>query len=234
MPKRKKDDFEDFNEFEDFSDDDFDNLEINSVRFLGKKGDGEEEEIFNAEESDTDYLPDMLKFLLMQGAMDAMDDVKSTIRAELELETEGEDREIEVNAVFETDDHARYPGLSRILLAVQQGNVTFGSFLCQSLVKELKERYEDLLFGLIDNIYLHATRSYTLCSGHVCASTRFFWSEDESPHPLIISNAADIVENEELIYLLVGDLVEDLVNRLENPPAKSKKGGRRLKSPKKI
>ena len=202
--KKKNWNADDFDHFEDFEDsDDFDEEDI-------------DEDIFDESDPDINDLPALLQLLQEQGAIEAIEDVKSTLRDEMDREAEGEDREVEIHTVFETSKHAKYPGFSRSLLSVHHGNVTLGSILCQSLVRELNEHYEDLLFGLTDNIYLHATRSYTICNGHACASTRFYWSEEESPHPLIIRNVADIVENEKLVYLIIGDLVEDLVNRIEN------------------
>lgn len=221
MSKRDTDDFEDFGDPDDFDedysdDDDIDDIEIDSVGFLGRDQDGPDEDIFAEEDPDNGDLPALLELLLNRGAMEAVGDVKSTLLEEFNRKAEGEDRDIEIHTVFETDEHAKFPGFSRSLLSVQRGNITLGSLLCKSLLRDLKEHYEDLLFGLEENVYLHATRSYTLCNGHVCASTRFFWSEEESPYPLIISNVADIVENEELVYLIIGDMVENLVSRVEN------------------
>lgn len=212
--RRKQNEFEGFDE-EDFDIYDFDNLEIKSAKYLDKDKDGKDKRKSADEDADVNNLPDPVMKLLRQGAVNSMKDVQNTIKAESDRKKD-EDQEIVVNAVFETDDYAQYPGFCRTLLSVQRGSITFGSFICQSLVSELKEIYDDLLFGLTENIYLHATRSFTVCSGHACASTRFFWDEEKSPYPLIISNVADIVENEELVYLIIGDMVENLVSRVEN------------------
>ena len=225
MPKRKQDDFEDFNEFEDFGEDDFEKFEINSVRYLGRNKDGKEEEITIEGGSAIEGLPDMLKDLIAEGAVNALADLRGTVNEELQLKKEEEDRETKVQTIFETNDQAQCPELYKILLSVQRGNVTFGSYLCQSLANDLKDSYEDLLFGLTDNLYLHTRRSYTLCDGRICASTEIFWCEWESPYPLIIPNVADIVENEPLVYLIVGDMLEDLVSRVENNQPKKGDGG---------
>lgn len=225
--KRKKKDFEGFGE-EDFDIYDFDNLEIKSAKFLDKDKDGKDKQKSADDDADANNLPDPVMELLRQAAVNSLRDVQNTIKAESDRKEE-EDHEIVINAVYETDDDAQYPKFYRTLLSVQRGGITFGSFICQSLVSELKEIYDDLLFGLTDNLYLHATRSFTVCGGHACASTRFFWDEEKSLFPLVLCNVTDIVENEELVYLIIGDMVEDIVNRLEKKRRRKQTGGKKRK-----
>ena len=127
------------------------------------------------------------------------------------------------------DETESFPGLTRDLLTAQQNAYTFGSYLCKSLTEDLEEHYDDLLFGLIDDIYLHCVTSFSISGKIANIGIKIFWAPEESHFRLVIPNASDIIENPELVYLIIGDLVEDLVNWFEKPPRRKRSGGKKRK-----
>ena len=134
-----------------------------------------------------------------------------------ELEKIWNDERSSVETIFDTTKTEGIPGISRSLLSRKMKiGPSFGTKLCKSLAEDLNRYSDRLLFGLIDGIYLHCTRSATFERGRLSASVMFFWDEEESPFPLITPNVADITENGELTYLLVGDLLEEFLDGLEN------------------
>ena len=139
-----------------------------------------------------------------------------------------------VATFFDSPETEEIPGISRSLLSRKKKyGPSFGAMVCRSLAKDLKNHYEGLLFGLTDGIYLHCTRSSTFDSGRVSAGVRFFWSDEVTPYPLIVPNVVDIVENEELTYLAIGDLLEDFLDGLENGGKNESGGGEPSKPPRK-
>jgi len=67
---------------------------------------------------------------------------------------------------------------------------------------------------LIDGLYLHSTRSMTYVMDHICVNLRVFWDPAPSPYPLLADQEA-LEGNPGFIYLLIGDLLEDLINGIE-------------------
>lgn len=130
---------------------------------------------------------------------------------------------IAIDAVFAVDEGEQFPGTTRNYLTVQGQTHTFGTSLCKWLTDELKKHYDLLLFGLIDNIYLHYGISLSFVKGNIYVGIKIFWDERESPHRLLIPNAADIMKNPELVYLIVGDLVGDLLNQIEDKGRKERR-----------
>ena len=160
-------------------------------------------------------LPDVLQDLINRGAADAIEDIKDAITDQAEC-SESRRRMLSIETLFETMDKESIPGLSRSLLSTGRRNCqTFGTGMCRTLVADLRGYQERLLFGLVENVYLHCSRSITFAGDRICASLRVYWNEEPSPYRLIISNASDISENTELVYLLVGDLIEDMLAGIE-------------------
>lgn len=191
---------------EDSFDDDEDDFDEGGLDLYGSVGmDG----------LDIPDIPEVVKDLIEQGALGALDDLSISNEAESEAEA-SRHRVVSIETIFETHLRESVPGLSRGLLSTgRRGNHSFGSSVCQSLTVDLKRYSDRILFGLVDNIYLHTARSITYNFDRICTSIRFYWDEEESPFKLVIPNAVCINDNPELVYLLVGDLLEELVNGIE-------------------
>lgn len=211
------DEFEEEDEFDedDFDDDDDDEFDEGGLDLYGAVGmDG----------LDIPDLPDVVKDLIEQGALGALDDLSVSHEAESEAET-SRHRIVSIETIFETHLRESVPGLSRGLLSTgRRGSRSFGTAVCQSLTIDLKKYSDRLFFGLVDNVYLHTARSITYNFDRICTSVRFYWDEEESPFKLVIPNATCINDNPELVYLLVGDLVEELINGIEESTKRSASG----------
>lgn len=149
-----------------------------------------------------------------------------------ELEKIWNDERSSVETIFDQAKTEGIPGISRSLLSRQMEiGPSFGTTLCKLLAEDLNRYSDRLLFGLIDGIYLHCTRSTTFERGRLSANVMFFWDEEESPYRLITPNIADITENGELTYLLVGDLLEEFLDGLEKGKNGEISGGESPKPP---
>ena len=198
--------------FDEDDDDDFDDGGLDLYGAVGMDG------------LDIPDLPDVVKGLIEQGALGALDDLSVSHEAESEAET-ARHRIVSIETIFETHLRESVPGLSRGLLSTgRRGSRSFGTSVCQSLTVDLKRYSDRLLFGLADNVYLHTARSITYNFDRICTSVRFYWDEEESPFKLVIPNATCINDNPELVYLLVGDLVEELVNGIEESTKRGTSG----------
>lgn len=209
-----EDDFEEIggdDELEDFIDDDddedeFDDFDDGGLDLYGAVG---------ADGLDVPDVPDIVRDLISRGAADAIEDIYGAIADHPESQ-ESRRRILAVESIFETESRESIPGMSRSLLSLGRvNNKSFGTGICQTLVADLRRYQERLLFGLTENLYLHCSRSITYVNDRICASLRVFWDEEPSPYRLIVMNAADITENTDLVYLLVGDLLEDMLNGIE-------------------
>ena len=120
-----------------------------------------------------------------------------------------------LSTVYDMNDNELIPGMVRNLLTVKDRGLTIGSATCRSLASQLKMYVNDLLFGLTDEIYLHCRRRISHNGDEVTAGVRFFWDSTVSPYRLIIPDVSVITHNKPLLYLLIGDLLEELVNDLE-------------------
>ena len=207
-----EDDFEEIDEDDFDGDDEFDEGGLDLYGEVGMDG------------LDIPDLPEVVKDLIEQGALGALDDLSVSHEAESEAEV-SRNRVVSIETIFETHLHETVPGLSRGLLSAgRRGNRSFGTAVCQSLTIDLKKYSDRLLFGLLDNIYLHTARSITYNFDRICTSVRFYWDEEESPFKLVIPNASCINDNPELVYLLVGDLLEELVDGIEESTKRSRSG----------
>lgn len=199
------DDYEDDDGFVEGDDDDFDD-DLDDEEFYE---DGEDSESY-----DIPDLPDIIGGLIGMGIDEAMKDWAASMAADLS-EDDLQARITSVESIFDTTSNERIPGLTRSLLSIRRRRgASFGSGLCCNLVTALKKYTDKLLFGMIERLYLHTTRSITFHNDRICASVRIFWDPEVSPYPLNL-NVSDISENPALVYLLVGDLVEELINDLE-------------------
>ena len=122
---------------------------------------------------------------------------------------------LSLSTVYDMNDNELVPGMVRNLLTVRDRGITIGTSTCRSLATQLKMYSNDLLFGLTDEIYLHCCRRISHNGDEVTAGVRFFWDAAVSPYRLVIPDIAVITHNKALLYLLVGDLLEELVNDLE-------------------
>ena len=205
------DEIEDDDELEDFVDDDeiddeFDDFEEVDVEEYGDVG---------ADGLDVPDLPEVLQDMINRGVGDVIEDISDAISDHAECR-ESRRRILSVESIFETESKESIPGLSRNLLSMgRRNNKSFGTGICRTLVADLRRYQERLLFGLVDNLYLHCSRTITYVNDRITASLRIFWDEEPSPYKLIIFNAVDITENKDLVYLLVGDLLEDMINGIE-------------------
>lgn len=155
--------------------------------------------------------------------LDDMDFREKTEALEKVLELPGVREEFEqscrnlvsLSTVYDMNDNELIPGMVRNLLTVRDRGRTIGTSTCRSLTTQLKMYSNDLLFGLTDEIYLHCRRRIAHNGDEVTAGVRFFWDSSVSPYRLIIPDVAVITRNKALLYLLVGDLLEELVNDLE-------------------
>ena len=91
----------------------------------------------------------------------------------------------------------------------------FGRETVKALVKELELWEERLLFGLVENLYLHCFPEYFRIDASIRAAVTFRWGDEPGPLKLELMNATDITENRELTYLLVGDLLDEGIEYLE-------------------
>ena len=223
------DDFDDYgeddDELEDFIDDDeieeedeFDDFDEGGLDLYGSVG---------ADGLDVPDLPDPVKDLINRGAADAIEDIRDAISDHAEC-AESRRRLLSIETLYETMEKESIPALSRNLLSTGRRNCqSFGTSICQNLVADLRRYQERLLFGLTENLYLHCSRSITYANDRICASLRIYWDEEPSPYRLIVPNASDITENRELVYLLVGDLIEDMIAGIEQEHEKSDSGSAR-------
>lgn len=153
--------------------------------------------------------------LIKQGEYDPITH-KAKSREAAAIVEEAEARIYSTDTVFGGPKREAAAGLSRLLLSIPSySRRSFGSMICRSLILSLKKFEEKLLFGTIDRLYLHSSQAVTFAFDNVNANIRFFWDERESPYPLILANATDITENEELVYLLVGDLLADIIDNIQ-------------------
>ena len=214
------DDFGDDDELEDFIDEDaidddedeFDDFDEGGLDLYGATG---------IEALDIPDLPDVVQDLINRGAVDAIEDIHDAITDHAEC-SESRRRMLSIETLFETESRESIPGLSRSLLSTGRRNCqSFGTGVCQTLVADLKRYQERLLFGLTENLYLHCSRSITFTNDRICASLRVFWGEEPSPYRLILSNVSDITQNRELVYLLAGDLVEEMLDGIDENRGKS-------------
>ena len=197
-------DFLDEDELEE--DDEFDDFDEGGLDLYGAVG---------ADGLDVPDVPDIVRDLINRGAADAIEDIKDAITDQAEC-SESHRRILSIETLFETMEKESIPGLSRSLLSTGRRYCqSFGTGMCQTLVADLRRYQERLLFGLTENVYLHCSRSITYVNDRICASLRVFWNEEPSPYRLIVPNAFDISDNKELIYLLVGDLVEEMLAGIE-------------------
>lgn len=219
MSKRRNDNFDDFDDVDDF--DEYDEDEF-------------DEEYDGAPPINVSFtnVHELLDTLAREGATSALMDVVNSILAEPEPYEmpERPNQKVTMESSFGIDEPEPIPGTFREYLTSCKGTGCFSTLLCKWLTEDLKRFYERLLFGLIDDIYLHHSVTFTFSEGRFCIGTRVFWSDAKSPHRLLISNAADIVENPELTYLLVGDLVEDLMNEMEEEGRKKRRRDSRKRS----
>ena len=228
MKKRKKDDF---------------NNQDDSGRGIDNRKNGKSEPNDDSDEFDEfldnfpkDLAENFISRIVHDAAKDIYYDILKSIRS---LEDPPIGRKVEkrnkitIDAVLAYDEPEQFPGTTRNSLAVQGKKHTFGTSLCKSLTDDLKEFYDDLLFGLIDNIYLHHLTSFSFDRGDITIKIKVFWGPRESPHRLLTPKVTDIIENQELVYLIVGDLVEDLLNRIEEEGRKERCRQSRNRSPRK-
>ena len=166
-----------------------------------------------------DLAMNILSGLVMNAAKKNADDAPMDMRfreaPSIDRKSKKGDK-ITIDAVLAYDEPEQFPGTTRNSLAVQGKKHTFGTSLCKSLTDDLEKFYDDLLFGLMGDIYLHHMTSFSFANGKISVEIMIFWSPRESPHRLVTPNVTDITENQELVYLIVGDLVGDLLNQIEN------------------
>lgn len=197
-------DLEDFLDDDDLDDDiDFEEVGLGDYGASGADG------------LDVPDIPDVLRDMVNRGAADALGDISDVLGDHPECR-ESRRRILAVESIFETELRESIPGMSRRLLSIGRlHNKTFGTGMCRTLVADLRRYQDRLLFGLVDNLYLHCSRSITFAADRICASLRVFWDEEPSPYRLIILHAMDITENPDLVYLLVGDLLEEMLDGIE-------------------
>ena len=200
--------------------DNMDNMEANSFWEYGEEDDdfldiGPEDDGSGRSESERFDIPDLPPFFERFAP-------NNIPLSESELKELWED-EMSLSTLFDPVDTELIPGFSRSILA--RKNVygpTYGAKVCQALAKDLKMNYDKYLFGLIDGIYLLCTRSATYERGQVSAGVNFIWFTEETPYQLILPKVTDIMENEELVYLLIGDLLDEYLDDLENGRSREK------------
>lgn len=212
MRKRKQDDFEDF-----------EGEELDGLK-SGKSGNSGK---LSPIELAVTNVPELIRSIAELGTVDTVRGLASLVNAELEEPYDPEHR-ITVDSTFAIDEPELFAGTVRKFFTASGNSLPFGTLLCQWLAEDLKKHSDQLLFGLIDGVYLHRTRTISYCEGRIFVGTKFFWSDVKSPYRLEIPNVTDITENQELVYLIIGDLVEGLVSQIEKRPPK-KKNGRRSK-----
>lgn len=121
-----------------------------------------------------------------------------------------------VESMFDTGRREKVRGLTRIILSTPfRGGFTLGTTLVQALARELEPYENKLLFGLIDGVYLHATRSFTFDGSAIMAGVRVVWDTQPNGYKLILYDVTSISTNKEFVYLVVGDLLEELLNGIE-------------------
>ena len=201
-----------YNDFDDFGDDfdEFDDEEdFGEVNF-------EASGLIGSDGLDIPDFFEIVKDLIQRGVANGIEDISRAICNDDEFR-ESARRVLSLETVYETGAKEAIPAMSRNLLTlISSEKTTFGTLICQTLVADLRQHQDRLLFGLLENLYLHCSRSFTFANDRICASLRVYWDERPSPYPLVISNATDISQNRELVYLLVGDLVGDMLDGIDS------------------
>lgn len=90
---------------------------------------------------------------------------------------------------------------------------TVSEMLVNRLVESLIREYsDDLLFGIVKNVYLTVSLEMSVEDTSVSFNYRLEWSKERGNYPLELpSTAALDEENRDLLYLIVGDLLSDLL-----------------------
>ena len=124
-------------------------------------------------------------------------------------------RQLSVTTTFDKGRVEHAPGFTRMMLSLKDRyGRSYATLMAKTLTNDLKRYADKLLFGLIDDLYLHCYRNYMFNLNRVNGGVRFYWSTEESPYRMNIA-VSTIEENRELTYLLIGDLIEELVDDTE-------------------
>ena len=176
----------------------------------------EDDEIYGSGGADGLDIPDLAAYIsdvLNRGIFNALyrygklnpDELPSVERHVLSFDT-----------VYDCGRREKISGFSRSLISSTiRKDTTYGTCFCLSLYESLTHYSGPLLFGRIDNVYLHCRRSYVFDGDCLCGNIRLFWDETKSPYPLPIENLASIDDNKECVYLVIGDMIEEILNECE-------------------
>lgn len=125
---------------------------------------------------------------------------------------------MDIECVMDSMVPEKVPGFSRMVAGVDMSGgrkKTGGSMIVNHLVNSLAPYEDKLLFGRIDDIYLNSSRTFVCYNGILSGSLRLYWDTSPTPYKLLIPDVSYISNNKEFIHLVVGDLVEELMNDLE-------------------